>query len=505
MMKTHYDVLGVPPNADHETVKAAYRKIVKTYHPDLNEGDDAAELRSKQIITAYAVLRDTEGRSRYDQQLRDRRSRLRLLVITALVSAGLVSGSSLFFLDFLLKPDAATPLARISAATIERAALAEDAMPAAAKGAALLPRENAGSVAAEKAVASPASIAAKPVPAEYTASLPEQTPSAAGTAWLEIEKSGNADEIWVFIREHGGTPQAVLAEKRLEPLIDAIEDIETLKALRAKATGSLSARVLRRLGKLAAAKNDITAALLEPAADAPQAKPIPATAAEDAADAIPHPPQSGQAAPHDDSGAKLASSDPQSAVHHALSLMSSGQYVMSTPISRDSPPITQGNAKYYVYRAGFWAAKGDFDRALSDYDAALLLDSVNIAAFHGRGLLRWRRGEVELALADFDQAIRLSFADPKIYLDRGKIWYERGRYDRAIADFNQAIKLAPYLASAYSYRGTALRRKREFESAIADLDQAIRLNPAIEDAHRNRDLARTERDEPVEAVSETSR
>ena len=494
MMKTHYDVLGVPPNADHETVKAAYRRIVKAYHPDLNEGDGAAEVRSKQINTAYAVLKDAERRARYDEQLRLRRSRVRLFASTVLVSAGLVSGSTLFFLDFLLKSDAATPSVRISAATIEKTDLAESAMPAAAKG----PVESAAPSPVPAAVESPP---------EQTASLPEpaQSPSAAETAWLEIEKSGNAEDIWVFIREHGGTPQAVLAERRLEPLIDAIEDIETLKALRAKATGSLSSRVLRRLGKLAAAQGDVTASLPEPTTDAPQAEPIPATAAENTADAIPHPPQSEEAAPQDDSGAKLASSDPQSAVHHALSLMSSGQYVMATPVSRDKAPIVHGNAKYFVYRAGFWAGKGDLDRALSDYDAAILLDSVNIAAFHGRGLLRWRRGEAELALADFDQAIRLSFVDPKIYLDRGQIWYERGRYDRAIADFNQAIKLAPYLASAYSYRGTALRRKGEFKNAIADLDQAIRLNPAIADAYRNRDLARTERDEPVEGVSETSR
>jgi hypothetical protein len=236
-MKTHYDVLGVPPSADHEMVKAAYRKIVKAYHPDLHEGDHAAELRSKQINTAYAVLKDPEGRARYDKHLRLRRGRIRLFAITVLVSAGLVSGTTLFFLNFLLEPDAVTPLARISTVTIEKAALAEDAMPAAAKSAALPPRENADGVAAENTASLPAPIAAEPVPTEHTASLPEPapTPSAAETAWLAIEKSGNAEDIWVFIRQHGGTPQAALAEKRLEPLIDAIDDIESLKALRAKA------------------------------------------------------------------------------------------------------------------------------------------------------------------------------------------------------------------------------------------------------------------------------
>ena len=500
-MKTHYDVLGVPPNADQETVKAAYRKIVKAHHPDLNEGDDAAELRSKQIIAAYALLKDPERRARYDEKLRRRRSRVRMrvrmFVITVLVSAGLASGSTLFFLNFLLKPNTGAPVARISATATEKVALAEDAAHATAKSPALPPREITDAAPVENSAPSPASIATDPSPP-----APDQTHPSHETAWLDIDKNGKVEDIWVFIREHAGTPQAALAEKRLEPLINAIDDIASLKALAAKATGGIAERVLGRLGQLAAAKEDITASLPEQTANATQSDAAPAKAVTDEA----HPPEAERAAvAHDDSGARLASSDPQSTVHHALSLMSSGQYVMATPISRDSAPITHGNAKYYVYRAGFWASRGDLDHALTDYDAAILLDGANIAAFHGRGLLRWRRGEIELALADFDQAIRLSFADPKIYLDRGMIWYERGRYDRAIADFNQAIKLAPHLANAYSYRGTALRRKGEFKSAIADLDQAIRLNPDMTDAHRNRDLARTERDDPVEAMSETSR
>lgn len=500
-MKTHYDVLGVPPNADFETVKAAYRKIVKAFHPDLHRGDVRAELRSKQIITAYAILKDPEGRARYDQQLRHRRSRLRLLVITALVSAGLVSGSTLFFLNFLLKPNAAAPVARISAA--EKVALAEDVAPAVPGNTAPLPREG-DAVPAESAVALPATIAVvEPLAPEQV--VPPQAPAASPpeyeTAWLAIEKNGDAEQFWLFIQRYPGTPQAELAEKRLEPLIDAIQDIETLKALAAKATGGFAERVLARIKKLAAVqdKEIITAALPEHTRAASQAE-------ANAVASDTHPPRSERPdTPHDDSGARLASSDPKSAVHQALSLMSTGQYGATPFKPHSNAPIAPGNAKYYVYRAGFWAGKGDLERALTDYDAAILLDGASISAFHGRGMLRWRRGENELALADLDQAIRLSFADPKIYLDRGRLWYERGRYDRAIADFNQAIKLAPYLASAYSYRGMALRRKRDFKSAIADLDQAIKLNPAIEDAYRNRDLARTERDDPLEAAPEALR
>ena len=501
VIKTHYAVLGVPPNADAETVKAAYRKLVKGVHPDLHRDDDGAELRSKQINTAYAVLRDRKKRARYDEQLRRRRGRAWLFLITLLVSAGLVSGSTLFVLNFLLKPNGDAPASRISARATDKVALAEDLAPAADKSMELAPPENADAAPAGGAV-SPPLIVSEPSPPVHTASLPEPAPTltATETAWREIEENGSAEDIWVFMERHAGTPQAAQAEKRLEPLIDAIDDIASLKALLAKTTGGVAKRVLGRLGRLAARSDVITAALPEPTAAASQSEASPATVDES------RPPASTRApAAREDGGAKLASSDPPAPAHQALSLMSNGQYIIANPLSRDSAPITRGDAKYHVYRAGFWASRGDLDRAIAGYDTALLIDTVNIAAFHGRGLLRWRRGEGELALADFDRAIRLSFADPKIYLDRGMIWYERGRYDRAIADFNQAIKLAPHSANAYSYRGTALRRKREFKSAIADLDQAIRLDPGIADAYRNRDLARTESDDPMEAASETLR
>ncbi len=497
-MKTHYDVLSVSPNADPETIKAAYRKRMKVFHPDLHQGGDAAELRSKQIITAYGVLKNTERRARYDQHLRNRRSRLRMFAFTVLVSAGLVSGGTLFLLQFLLKPETNGPVARIATAVVESPAPLQDpAAEPAPPAVALAPAEAVPTlVPATPVVAAYASPAPAVVEPAQAAPLtePQQPAAARETAWRQIEKTGRAEDIPVFTRDNPGTPEAELAERRLVDLIDTVDDVASLKALAAKAKGAVAERALGRIGKLTPAKEILTAALPEQPAKAPAAQTSPAAAP--AAGAQPAEPRQAEAA-HDGAPTKLASSDARAIAQHALSLM-------TTPTSRDATPITPGNANYYVHRAAAWAKMGDLERAMTDYDAAILLDDANIEAFHGRGLVRARRGEVELALADFDRAIRLSFADPKIYLDRGTLWYQRGRYDRAIADFNQAIKLSPGLASAYSYRGTALRRKRDFKSAIADLDQAIRLNPAIVDAYRNRDLARTGKDDPVEASADVA-
>jgi curved DNA-binding protein len=60
-----YEVLGVPRNADQDEIQRAYRKLARTYHPDVNS-DPAAEDRFKDISEAYDVLSDPQTRRRYD-------------------------------------------------------------------------------------------------------------------------------------------------------------------------------------------------------------------------------------------------------------------------------------------------------------------------------------------------------------------------------------------------------------------------------------------------------
>ena len=64
--KDFYATLGVDKKADDATIKKAYRKLARTWHPDQNKGDVAAENKFKEIGEAYAVLSDPEQRKQYD-------------------------------------------------------------------------------------------------------------------------------------------------------------------------------------------------------------------------------------------------------------------------------------------------------------------------------------------------------------------------------------------------------------------------------------------------------
>jgi molecular chaperone DnaJ len=68
--KDYYAVLGVPKDADADTIKKAYRKLAKKFHPDANTSDAAAEARFKDVGEAYEVLGDEAKRREYDEMRR---------------------------------------------------------------------------------------------------------------------------------------------------------------------------------------------------------------------------------------------------------------------------------------------------------------------------------------------------------------------------------------------------------------------------------------------------
>jgi len=64
--KDYYKVLGVEAEADLKTIKTAYRKLARKYHPDVSEQHDAEE-RFKEVTEAYEVLSDPNKRAEYDE------------------------------------------------------------------------------------------------------------------------------------------------------------------------------------------------------------------------------------------------------------------------------------------------------------------------------------------------------------------------------------------------------------------------------------------------------
>ncbi len=66
MKRSLYDILGVDPDSDARSIKSAFRRLAKQYHPDVNSEPDAEE-RFKRILAAFKILSDPERRQKYDR------------------------------------------------------------------------------------------------------------------------------------------------------------------------------------------------------------------------------------------------------------------------------------------------------------------------------------------------------------------------------------------------------------------------------------------------------
>jgi tetratricopeptide (TPR) repeat protein len=147
------------------------------------------------------------------------------------------------------------------------------------------------------------------------------------------------------------------------------------------------------------------------------------------------------------------------------------------------------NPKYadgFYNRGIAWSAKGDLARAIADFSAAIRIEPRHARAFNNRGDLLDRTGAFDRAIADYDAAIRIKPDYAVAYLNRGNAWLHKRDIDRALSDYSEAIRLRPDFAAAFVARGHAWVGKGNFDRAIADLDRAIRIDPGLPLAYRNR-------------------
>src|SRR5262245_2705511 len=142
-------------------------------------------------------------------------------------------------------------------------------------------------------------------------------------------------------------------------------------------------------------------------------------------------------------------------------------------------------AEAFTNRGVGFRLKGDYDRALADYNQAIKLNAKFAAAYNNRGVAYDKNGEYDHAILDYDQAIKLK-PSAEGYFNRGNAQLGKGHYDRAIDDFNQAIKLKADFAPAFDNRCWARAVVGILKQALADCNEALRLMPGNASTHDSR-------------------
>ena len=158
-------------------------------------------------------------------------------------------------------------------------------------------------------------------------------------------------------------------------------------------------------------------------------------------------------------------------------------------------PTDQQRAIAHNNRGVAYREKGERERAIADFDAAIRLDPTYALARFNRGLTQDAQGRHEAAIADLTEAIRLRPEWARAFDERGRMLLDLGRQGgnsqherltQAIADFDEALRLAAATTGIFSDgeigriftdRGLARAIKGDHAGAVADFDRTLRKDP----------------------------
>ena len=149
----------------------------------------------------------------------------------------------------------------------------------------------------------------------------------------------------------------------------------------------------------------------------------------------------------------------------------------------------------YFNRALSYYQLKNFDKSIADYTKSMELDPQNPIIFNNRGDAFYRKQDFQSAVKDYDKAIQLNPNYLKAFYNRGLSYASIEEYEKAVEDFTKVIKLKADFAEAYHLRGLAYEYAGSIASAIADYEKALELNPELTEAKTHLDGAKAKKDQ----------
>jgi SpoVK/Ycf46/Vps4 family AAA+-type ATPase len=149
----------------------------------------------------------------------------------------------------------------------------------------------------------------------------------------------------------------------------------------------------------------------------------------------------------------------------------------------------------YFNRALSYYQLKNFDKSIADYTKSMELDPQNPIIYNNRGDAFYRKQDFQSAIKDYDKAITLNPNYLKAFYNRGLSYASVEEYEKAVEDFSKVIKLKADFAEAYHLRGLAYEYAGNMSSAIADYEKALELNPELTEAKTHLESAKAKKDQ----------
>ena len=194
-------------------------------------------------------------------------------------------------------------------------------------------------------------------------------------------------------------------------------------------------------------------------------------------------------------------------------------------------------AAFYDKRGNVWYEKGEYDKAIADYNQALRIDPHDATPTMAGVMLVLqtpvRQGHCGLQQSTADRSPLHLFLQwpwkrwyekdnmtkpsptitrqygsiprtPYAHNGRGNAWYVKREYDKAIADLTGHTGSIPIRTYSYNGRGNAWYAKHEYDKAIADYDKALEINPNDAYAHHARGSAWSNKGDYDKAIADAT-
>jgi tetratricopeptide (TPR) repeat protein len=116
--------------------------------------------------------------------------------------------------------------------------------------------------------------------------------------------------------------------------------------------------------------------------------------------------------------------------------------------------------------------------------------NTNADAIIRKGINYYERGDYDKAIAEFTAALNIQPNHIIAIISRGTSYYNKGDYDQAIIDYTSALRIEPNYAPSFLARGITYNRIGDYNKAIDDFNAALRIEPGNADAKSN--LAKAE-------------
>ncbi len=149
----------------------------------------------------------------------------------------------------------------------------------------------------------------------------------------------------------------------------------------------------------------------------------------------------------------------------------------------------------YFNRALSYYQLKNFEKSVDDYTKSAELDPQNPIIYNNRGDAYYRKQDFQTAIKDYDKAIQQNPNYLKAFYNRGLSYASLEEYEKAVEDFTKVIELKADFAEAYHLRGLAFEYAGNLTEAIADYEKALELNPELTEAKTHLKGAKAKKDQ----------